>query len=257
VDHLDARNDVGVQGPWYPYGDQYGTGSHDKVCILIGQHQPSECAQIMTPDPTLMAFANTNGTMITAGTAEKVLPCVAGSQASLIPTSGCPGGGMAGGYDYANMQGAGIAFDFNRDVGPPDGDGLRKTWDPAAYGIIGIRFTITGLPASGIRVEFPLELTAAEAAADTPPVTTTPPTSEDHSAGSPYWGAKGDGKYPNSPVVEGVNTITWDTVGVPKASVYSFDMSRLLGIKFHVPTTTAGAAAYNFTISNLTFLRTL
>ena len=86
-------------------------------------------------------------------------------------------------------------------TGAPDGDGLRKTWDPDAYGIIG--------------------------------------------------------KYPNSPVVDGVNTITWDTVGVPKAGVYIFDKSRILGIKFHLQATTAGSESYGFTIRDLTFVRQL
>jgi hypothetical protein len=225
--------------------------------LLIGQHQPSECAFIATPDPTATAFPIVNGAMHTAGTGERVLPCVAGSMAATIPTSGCPGGGQAGGYDYENMQGAGIGFDFNRDTGPPDGDGTRKTWDPLAYGVIGISFTIQGVPPNGMRVEFPMALTASEAAADAPPVTGTSPTTEYHSAGSPYWGAKNDGRYPSSPVVEGLNTITWDQVQAPKVGVYVVDLSRLLGIKFHVPTTTAGAVAYDFTISNLTFLRHL
>jgi hypothetical protein len=260
VDSMDAcinSSGLGIQGAWYPYGDQYGTGNGAKKCLTYGMHMPSECAQIMTPDPTVMAFPNTNGEMITAGSVEQVLPCVAGSMAATIPTSGCPGGGMAGGYDYSSMWGAGIGFDLNADKGPPDGDGKKNTWDPVAHGVIGIRFDIDGLPPGGIRVEFPMQLTAAEAAADTPMVTTMPPTTDDHSAGAPYWGAKGDGKYPNSPAMPGTNTITWDMVGIPKAGVYTFDTTRLLGIQFHVPTTTASGSSYSFTIKNVTFLRHL
>ena len=63
-----------------------------------------------------------------------------------------------------------------------------------------------------MRVEFPMALTASEAAADAPPVTGTTPTTEYHSAGSPYWGARNDSVYPSSPVIEGPNTITWDKV---------------------------------------------
>ncbi len=260
VDSMDScivTSGLGIQGAWYPYGDQYGTGNGAQKCLTYGGHMASECAQITTPDPTMMAFPNMGGSMHTAGTSEKVLPCIMGTKASMIPTSGCPMGDTGGGFDYSSMWGAGIGFDLNADKGPPDGDGKKNTWNPMDHGVIGIRFTIQGLPPGGIRVEFPMLLTTAEAAADTPPVTTMPPTTDDHSAGAPYWGAKGDGKYPNSPAVEGVNTITWDMVGIPKAMVYMFDTSRLLGIQFHVPTTTGGTAPYDFTISNVTFLRSL
>jgi hypothetical protein len=257
VDHQDACNDVGVQGPWYPYGDQYGNGSSGKACLINGQHQPSECALITTPDPSVMAFENMNGLMTTAGVIEQILPCVAGSLAATIPTDGCPGGGVGGGEDYSSMWGAGIAFDFNRNPGPPNGDGSQKIWNPYDYDIIGIQFTIANLPPGGLRVEFPMQLTAAEAAADTPPITAMPATTDYHSRGAPYWGAKADGQYPNSPVVEGINTITWDTVGVPIAGVYTFDVQRILGIKFHLQAHTTGTEAYGFTIRNLTFLRHL
>jgi hypothetical protein len=247
---------VGIQGSWYAFGDQYGNAYVDKKCLSYGKHQPSECAQISTPDPTVFAFPNVNGEMHTAGTAEKVLACVEGSMATLIPTSGCIGGGTGGGFDYSNMWGAGIGLDFNADKGPPDGDGARNTWDASKYGVIGLRFTITNAPPA-LRVEFPMQLTAVEAASDTPPIATVPPTTDEHSSGAPYWGARADGEFPNSPVQEGVNTITWDMVGAPKAGIYQFDTKRLLGIRFHVPTNTSSPTAYDFTISNLTFLRSL
>jgi hypothetical protein len=259
VDSMDAciaSSGLGIQGAWYPYGDQYGNGNGAKKCLTYGNHMATECAQIMTPDPTIMAFQNTNGEMATAGHVEQVLPCVAGSMAATIPTSGCPGMGAAGGYDYSSMWGAGIGFDLNADKGPPDGDGLKNTWDPMAHGVVGIKFTIVNAPPA-LRVEFPIVLTAMEAASDTPPVTAMPATTDDHSAGAPYWGAKGDGKYPNSPVQEGDNIITWDMIGIPKAGVYTFETKRMLGIQFHVPTNTSNGSDYSFTIKNVTFLRTL
>lgn len=257
IDRMDsciASSGLGIQGAWYPYGDQYGNGNGAKKCLTYGMHMPSECAQITSPDPMKMAFLNTNGEMHTEGAVEPVLPCVAGSMAATIPTSGCLGGGMAGGWDYSSMWGSGIGFDLNADKGE-DG-GAKHTWDPDAAGVIGIKFTIVGAPAA-LRVEFPMELTAAEAMADTPMVTTVPPTTDDHSAGAPYWGAKGDGKYPNSPVAEGDNTVTWDMIGIPKAGVYMFDKKRILGIQFHVPTNTTSGSSYAFTIKNFTFLRHL
>jgi hypothetical protein len=256
VDKTDVCNDVGVQGAWYPYGDQYGNGNGAKKCTLWGNHLPSECAQITTPNPEVMAFPNMNGEMHTAGTAEKILPCNAGSMAVMIPTSGCTKD-TAGGNDYASMWGAGIGFDLNAHKGPPDGDGMKETWNPADFGVIGIRFTIVNAPPA-LRVEFPMKLTDAEAAMDTPPVTAMPATTDDHSAGAPYWMAQrnGDAKYPSSPVMEGVNTVLWTEVQVPKLGVYTFDPARILGIQWHVPTSASMASNYDFTIKDVTFLRT-
>jgi hypothetical protein len=259
VDKTDlcmSTANLGIQGAWYPYGDQYGNGNGAKKCLTYGNHMPSECAQITGPDPTVMAFPNVNGEMITTGTSEPVLPCVAGSMAATIPTSGCPGMGAAGGNDYSSMWGAGIGWDLNADKGPPDGTGAKSTWNPDTYGVIGVRFTIVNAPPV-LRVEFPMQLLPAEAAADTPPITTMPPTTDDHSAGAPYYGAKPDGKYGNSPVTEGVNTITWDQIGVPKAGIYPFDRTRILGIQWHVPTSPGSSTMYNFTIKDVTFLRHL
>jgi hypothetical protein len=244
-----------VQGHWYPFGDQYKTGYGAAKCLTYGMHDPSECFLITSPDPTLMVFPNVNGAMHVTGTAEKVLSCVAGSLASTIPTSGCLGQGIAGGSDFANMWGGGIADDFNADS--PDSGGTRHPWDASAHGVIGVEFTIKNMPAGGLRVEFPMQLTAAEAAVDTPPITALPPTTDEHTAGPPYWGAKPNSVFPNSPVVEGDNVITWDEVGPPKANIYAFDLSRILGIYFHVPTNRASASSYDFTISNFTFLRHL
>jgi hypothetical protein len=256
IDHSDLCNDVGVQGAWYPYGDQSGNGNGARKCITYGNHMMTECAQIMSPDPTVMAFPNTGGMMHTTGSVEVVLPCVAGSLASTIPTSGCLGGGQAGGFDYSSMWGSGIGLDLNADKGEDAGDGLKNPWNPAMYNVIGIRFTITHAPPA-LRVEFPMLLLASEAAADVPPVTDMPPTTDSHSAGAPYWGAKPDGTYPNSPVQEGVNTVTWDQVSPPKANIYVFDTTRILGIQFHVPTNTTSGSSYDFTISDVTFLRTM
>jgi len=251
IDKTDLCNDVGVQGAWYPYGDQYGNGNGAKKCLTWGGHMPSECAQITTPDPSVMAFPNMNGEMHTEGTAEKILPCIAGTMAATIPTSGCS---PLPGTDYSSMWGAGIGFDLNADKGE-DG-GAKHTWDPDMYGVIGIQFTIVGAPPA-LRVEFPMLLTAEEAMADTPMITTMPPTTDDHSAGAPYWGAlkNGTGMYPASPVVEGVNRITWDQVAPPKTTIYPFDRHRILGIQWHVPTSTGGASMYSFTIKDVTFLR--
>jgi hypothetical protein len=52
-------------------------------------------------------------------------------------------------------------------------------------------------------------------------------------------------------VTAGVNTIYWADIQPPVLSAYQFDPERLLGMRFHVPTSSASAAAYDFTISDV------
>jgi hypothetical protein len=253
VDKMDVGNDVGVQGSWYPYGDQYGDGPGDAKCIKIGQHMPSECAQIITPEPPPMTgYPNTNGEMHTEGTVEQVLACVPGSPAVVMMTSGCPT------FDYSNMWGAGIGFDLNANKGKPEGDGAKKMWNPADFGVIGVSFEIDVVPLPGLRVEFPMLLQDADAMADGLPAGST---TDDHSAGAPYWGAqkKGDKMYPGSPVMPGKNTIMFNPTDIQAANLaaYAYDPARMLGIQFHVPTNSSAGGTYSFTVKNLTFIRTL
>ena len=262
VDKQDACVNMAgleIQGAWYPYGDQYGSGEGDAKCIKVGNHMPSECSRIDSPlPPPATGFPNVNGAMVTSGQVAKVLPCVDGSMAAMIPTSGCPAN------DYSNIWGAGIGFDLNADPALPDGTpGAKHTWDPAAHGVVGIAFTIAGLPLGGkFRVEFPMQLTDAEAALDKPPIPAGS-TTDSHSKGAPFWGAqsKGNAMFPNSPVIEGENKIFFDDKtalnGIESADTtfYKFDATRLLGIQFHVPSNTTGVVDYNFTISNIRFLR--
>lgn len=240
-----CNSDVGVQGAWYSYGDAYDVAK----CINFGNHPASECARIDSPPPADKSFPNEGGKMRTTGQVEQVLACVMGSQAYTIGTSGCPAS------DYSSMWGAGIGFDLNSTGGDMS---TKGTWNPAEHNVVGVRFTIDTVPA-GLRVEFPMLLTADEAAMDTPvAVTAVPPTTDDHSKGAPYWGAQatGDNKWPKSPVVAGVNTVLFATdVQAPVLGVYTVDMARLLGIQFHVPTNTSPGISYDFTISDFTMLR--
>lgn len=262
VDKQDAcvnMANLGVQGAWYPYGDQYGTGEGDAKCIKVGNHMPAECSRIDTPPPPpAMGFTNTMGLMTTSGQVAKVIPCVAGSPAAMIPTSGCPDN------DYSNVWGAGIGWDFNADPAGADGSpGAKHPWNPADHGVVGIAFTIAGVPLGGkFRVEFPMQLTDAECDLDKPMIPHGS-TTDSHSKGAPFWGAqaKGNAMFPNSPVVEGENKIFFDDktalTGVESADTtfYKFDQSRMLGIQFHVPANATGTVDYNFTISNIRFLR--
>jgi len=237
IDAQDVCNDIGIQGAWGVYGDRYG----DATCIHLGLHEPEECSFVSTPDPS-GGFPNVGGVMHTAGTIAKILPCNSG-----VTTTGCPD------HDYRNMWGAGIGLDFN--VRPLEEGGTHTVWDPAPHEVIGIAFTIDQVPVAGMRVEFPMLLTDAEASADTPPL---PPgsTTEDHSTLSPYFGAQlnGDRKYPASPLVNGENWILWADIQPPSLAAYTFDTKRLLGIRFHVLASTT-ATSFDFKISKLTFLR--
>ncbi len=242
VDVEDDCNDVGVEGYWYAFSDQHGDRG-DGRCVSVGMHPPEECSQIESPPPPpFVGFPNVDGAMHTSGTVARILPCVSG-----LITAGCPA------YDYANMTGAGIGFDFNGERGDPS---VRGLWNPAPHRVVGIQFEIDAVPLTGIRVEFPMALQDADAAADVPPL---PPgsTTLQHSFGSPYWGAQtfGDGKFPLSPVQAGLNRILWPDVFSPKVSAYVYDEQRMLGIRFHVPTRSDTAGAYEFTISKLAFVK--
>jgi hypothetical protein len=252
MDTGDACNaDVGVHGAWYSYGDAYDVAK----CTEFGMHMASECATITSPPPG-EPFPNTGGAMRTTGHVEQVLPCVAGSMATSLGTSGCPGGNMPGGSDYSSMWGAGIGL----ELAATGGDNSVKTpWDATAHGVVGIRFFIDQVPPAGLRVEFPMQLTAEEAANDTPvAVTTMPPTTDDHSKGAPFWGAQanGDKGWPNSPVMANqANTVLFADVAPAELGHYTFDLARLLGVQFHVPTKTAPGSDYDFTISKLELIR--
>jgi hypothetical protein len=62
-------------------------------------------------------------------------------------------------------------------------------------------------------------------------------------------------RYPPSPVRPGRNEFRWSEVSAPRAT-YAFDHTKILAIQFHVPAVTSGTSrsAYEFCISNLTFL---
>lgn len=231
-------NDLGIQGAWYPYGDQYGVAK----CLNVGLHQPDECSHIMTPaPPPAMGFTNQGGKMCTSGATAVILPCKPG-----VTTSGCPD------HDFSNMWGAGIGFDFNADKSTDAGPGAKNPWNPDTHGVVGVSFELDTVPAPGLRVEFPLRLTDAEAQSVSLP---SGSTTDDHPDGAPYWGA--DTSFDNSPAVVGVNVVRWEAVKKPGTTAsYVFDKARLLGVQFHVPAVkTAPPGAYTFCVSHFTFLR--
>jgi hypothetical protein len=244
MDRADTWNDLGIQGAWYPYGDQYG----EAKCTGVGMHPASDCSVITVPDPTMDGFPNTGGVMCTTGEVAVILECMPG-----VTTSGCDMG-----KDYSNMWGAGIGFDLNSEGGSRTAP--KSVWDPMmvappAGPIIGFEFEIDNVPLQGLRVEVPIKLAADEIARATPPMPAGKDTTDDHPDGAPYWNATSS--YNNSPVMPGVvNRVLWTDIKPPRPASYTFETSKVLGIQFHVPAVaTAPKGAYSFCVKNFTFIR--
>jgi hypothetical protein len=130
--------------------------------------------------------------------------------------------------DYSNMWGAGIGLDFNNSGGDTP---VKGAFD--ASSVAGVSFVLTRKPLAGLRVEFPQ--TATEGSAD----------------GNDY--ADASSTYPVSMLTEGANTVMFDRVKGPKGHV--FNPADLLGVQFHVPTTTTAASSFDYCISDLTLIK--
>jgi hypothetical protein len=242
-------NDMGINGAWYPYGDQYGAAK----CTLLGMHSSAECSVITRPDPAVEMYPQPEAPFrfCTSGDAAQVLDCDPTLPSRCEFCSGCPDD------DYSTMWGAGIGFDLLSDGGSATAP--KHPWNPDTYGVIGFSFEFVdtaGQPLppllGGIRVEIPMELNAAEGM---PFGLMAGDNTDNHPDGAPYWGATD--QWPSSPVAQGKNCVTWDKIQAPGMKRYMFDKTRMLGIQFHVPTNNTGRKMYNFCIQNVTMLRTL
>jgi hypothetical protein len=230
-------NDFGVSGSWYAFGDQY-PGLNRSKCTEFGLHTPEQCSFVSTPPPppSLGFPQRVAGEMCTSGETAMILPCTPG-----LMTAGCPA------LDYANMTGAGIAFDFN--AAKSEDGGARNSWNPLDFGFIGFSFEVDVVPSLALRIEISQKLTTAEAeAVGLPPGSTT----DDHPDGSPYWGASST--YPASPVTRGLNRVLWSEIRPPRTN-YVFDAARILSLAFHVIADVSARKQYSFCIKNLTLLR--
>lgn len=275
-----GSNDLGIQGFWYAYGDQYDCPSR---CTQIGKHSPDECSQIITPAhlPTL-EFHNTNGEMCTSGRVAQIV--TKRDDCELCDKKMDP--------DYWNIWGAGIGLDFGLDVSASKAGAFvrrpieRTPWDANAHNIVAVSFDFRWLAASAdgatpLRVEFPFMLPATEklppgkgtvgldvrdcTSAVVPPDETSvlpfpdqPTPTEEHPSGSPIWGVKKGSGWTDplfSPVHEGYNEVPLKSLDPPPDAFYAVDLSKLLGIQFHVPTSVSGPRPYSFCISNLVLLR--
>jgi len=147
---LGSSNTLGVQGPWYAYGDGVGADgtAATGICEMRGGHLAAACSMIATP--AIGSFPNVAGKMCTSGTVAVV---IAG-------TDGLP--------DYANITGAGIGLDLNNSGGAVP---VRGVFNATAKGVTGLSFDLDVVAVPGLRVEFPTRAT------------------DGTSAGAAYWGA--------------------------------------------------------------------
>lgn len=256
VDAMADGNSLGIQGSWYPYGDQYGPLCGDPPNSAsgmkcndshFGAHPTSDCSVINHPDPSMMSFPNTGGKMCTDGMIAKVIAIVNSTQGT--------------GMDYSNIWGAGIGLDLKAEKGGTACD-MKGVFNAKDKHVVGIKFDLSSdsgmIPSAGLRVEFPT------------------PTTDGTKNGSAYWGADSSfstasGKY----VVVGTNTIYFDPIAVLGSTAGSkdptmpvtepvvvpgsspgmpLDQTAIESIQFHVPASASGSSTYQFCISNLKLL---
>jgi hypothetical protein len=214
---------VNIAGSWYAYGDDLGTnGAPPGNCETVGGFTMMQCSQITSPAPAVMTDAGVMGNFVPDPTGAM---CMTGTAAKVPMKAGAP--------DYSDVFGIGIGLDFN-NMG-----GTKASWDAVANKVVGLTFTIAGVPAGGIRVEFPTTdtITGIQDAYAIAVMT--------------------DGTY-----TADFNTMMSDThhlspsFNPPKGSTEpAFNASNLLSIQFHVPTNTSSAVTVtNMCISNLTAL---
>lgn len=223
IDYDAPWNTIGVQGAWYPYGDQYGAATCTDP--TKGNHPAAECSVITTPPPPpATGFPNTDGKMCTTGTVA-MAKCTSCTET-----------------DWSNIWGAGIGI----DLASPGGETTTKKAFPALdSGVVGVSFTYTpGAVKAGLRVEFPMNET------------------EGHADGSNYWkaGSSFPASIPKSS--EGGDfTILWSDMLIKQPGTataekphVAFDPNKITGIQFHVFAAEKATTPYDFCISNLTFI---
>jgi hypothetical protein len=207
---------LGLMGPWYAFSDGVGLDGTTASgdCELKGGNPYSACSQVTTPGTSSFPPTDTINYKM----------CTSGTVAKVIVDP------LSTTLDYSNIWGAGIGLDFNHVAG----DSTRGVYDAVAHKVLGVSFNIDQIPSGGIRVTFPTSNTV-----------TTPP----------IWMANAVANY-KSPLAVGYNEIRWAAVMSPGYATNPppFDPTLLLGINFHVPTTTSGVQSYSFCISNLSFI---
>lgn len=218
---MDA--DTGITGAWYIYGDSIGsTGMAPGDCQAKGMHAEAECSKVM-----YAATATLTGQGFPQDTLGKM--CIKGVGAKVI--------NMGTSADYSNIFGIGMGLDFNND------GSAKKEFDLTAKKITGFKFTLSGVPMGGLRVEFP--------------------TTETEAAGhDSYYASKAvkDGDFTVSMAVDSLADATKANPDLAPSFNQSgsvvqpdFNPAHILGLQVHVATnTTAAIDVANLCISGLT-----
>jgi hypothetical protein len=217
--YIDDSAVSGIVGAWYGYGDMWGAnGAPPGNCQTLGMFMDAQCSSITFPMPPMLDAAvvapfppNAMGAMCLTGTAAKV-----------INRGTSP--------DYSDIFGIGIGLDFN-NMG-----GTKLAWDAQAAHVTGFSFDITGVPAGGIRVEFPTVQTV-NGFQDSYAIIVT-----------------SDGQYQADLTTMNGDPHRLMPSFVPPTGMRepAFDPTQLLSIQFHVPTnTTAAIPVPMMCVSNL------
>jgi hypothetical protein len=217
-----SSNSLGIQGPWYAYGDGYGSdGARLNGSCQTAGHADAECSVITAPVPA-QPFANSGGVMCTSGTSKVILTVGDKPVTDPSPTAIDP-------PDYSHMWGDGIGF----NLADPGTGGPTGIFNASAKKVIGVSFDINNVP-PGLRVEFPT------------------PTSDASTLGSDYWGATAS--YPPSPVVAGTNVILFSAVASPEATPVPLDTTILEAVQFLVPSNIGADQPFSYCVSNVKFV---
>ena len=201
-----GSNSVGIDGPWYAFGDGWGpNGAPPGVCETTGLHPSSACSTITFPPPAILSDAGDGGYTSTFPQSTAGTMCLSGTAAKVIGT------------DFTNMFGIGIGLDFNNQTG------VKMPYDAAAHNVIGFSFTVSGVPTgASVRVELPIP--ATDATGDAWSLTIL-----------------ADGAY-----TVDLSTAVGDPRGLrpaftPTGAQPPFDATQVESIQFHLPTTPAAA----------------
>jgi hypothetical protein len=211
---------LGIQGAWYGYGDCWGTnGAPPGDCETLGMHPTSACSSITFPTPPSESDGGEGGAVATFTQSTPGTMCLTGTAAKVIGTP----------PDYSNIFGIGIGLDFN-NVG-----GVKMAYDAPTNKVTGFSFTITGVPAGGIRVELPTTDTTTTGS-DSYAITVTK-----------------DGSYTADLMSGTAAPALSPSFAASGFTEPAFKAADLLSIQFHVATNvTAAVPVTSMCVSNLT-----
>jgi hypothetical protein len=204
--YVDDSQTTGIVGAWYAFGDMWGpTGRPPGNCQTMGGFMDSQCSTITFP------MAPPDGGSSTFPPDSLGRMCLKGTAAKVINKGTIP--------DYSDIFGIGMAFDFN------DSAGTQMPWDATKAHVTGFEFDISGVPAGGIRVEFPTVQTM-NGFQDSYSITVA-----------------GDGHYQADLTSDMTDAHPLKPAFTPPTGMTepSFDPTKLMSINFHVATNTSGA----------------